>query len=88
MIVVAQIATPCATMPSSSAITRKVGWENTGPSEAVSTPPTASRTVIQAALDARLVTSGVITAAAPKPIAAATTTSVKWPRELPAAEVR
>ena len=65
MIVVAQIATPCATRPSVSEMTRNGTCWKVGPSTPVATPPMASSTAIQAALDSHLVTIGVATAAAP-----------------------
>jgi len=65
MIVVAQIATLCATRPSVSEMTRNGTCWKSGPSTPVTTPPTPSITAIHAALDSRLVAMGVATAAAP-----------------------
>ena len=44
---------------------RNAGWAKVGPSTPVTTPPSASSTVISAALDSRLVAIGVTTAAPP-----------------------
>ena len=65
MTVTEQIATPCATRPRVRDRTRKAGWAKVGPSTPVTTPPSASSTVISAALDSRLVAIGVTTAAPP-----------------------
>jgi hypothetical protein len=65
MIVVEQIATPCATRPSSSERARNGTCWKVGPRTPVTTPPRMSSTVISAALDSHLVTIGVTTAAAP-----------------------
>jgi hypothetical protein len=74
-VVVAQMATPCATTPSRKPMTRKPGCEKPVPRAAVVMPPAASRIVIQVVLASRRVASGVTTAAAPYPIAEATTMS-------------
>ena len=65
MIVTEQIATPCATRPSSNERARNGTCWKVGPSTPVTTPPRASATVITAAFDSHLVTIGVTTAAAP-----------------------
>jgi len=64
MIVVEQIATPCATRPSASEMARNGNWAKAGPSTAVVTPPSVSISAIQATLDSRRVTTGVTPAAA------------------------
>ena len=60
-----QIATPWATTPSPKPIAMNSIWPKVSPSAAVTTPPAASRIVIQAAFVSRLVTIGVSQAAAP-----------------------
>ena len=65
MIVTEQIATPCATRPRLREMARNAGWAKVGPSRPVTTPPSASSTVISAALDSHLVAIGVTTAAPP-----------------------
>jgi len=65
MIVVAQIATLCATRPRVRERTRNGTCWKAGPSAPVATLPSASITAIHAALDSRLVAMGVATAAPP-----------------------